>query len=68
MEKYIKQSLKQVCADIEAQQSWEDEQFMRELDQALGFNESKLRSCCGCREGWCPGCIPDETLLEGWEG
>ncbi len=35
MDKYISQSLKEVCAEIEAQQSWEDEQFMNELDKAL---------------------------------
>lgn len=35
MEKYINQSMKQVCAEIEARESWEDEQFMRELDAQL---------------------------------
>lgn len=71
MEKYINQSLKQSCEEIEEIQSREDEMFMEELDQALGFNESKrLIACCGCRGGWCPGCVPDETLLDecGWEG
>lgn len=64
MDKYI-QSMKQVCADIEAQESYEDEQFIDELDEALGFNEGKkLFACCGCRDGWCAGCVPDETLLE----
>ncbi len=33
------QSLKDVCAEIEAQQSWEDEQFMEELDSQLGIDE-----------------------------
>lgn len=56
MDKYINESMKQVCEDLEDQQSWEDEQFMRELDEALGFNESK--------DGWRNWCVPDDTLLE----
>lgn len=39
MEKYINESMKQVCADIEAQQSWEDEKFMQELDARLSTDE-----------------------------
>jgi hypothetical protein len=64
MEKYIDQSMKEVCEELEVQQKWEDEQFMREMDEALGFNESKeVYVCCGCKDGWCDGCVPDETLL-----
>lgn len=35
MDKYINQSMKEVCAEIEAQESWEDEQFMQNLDAQL---------------------------------
>lgn len=39
MDKYINESMKEACAEIEAQQSWEDEQFMDELDAQLGVDE-----------------------------
>lgn len=39
MEKYINESMKLVCAEIEAQQSWEDEQFMQSLDYQLAQDE-----------------------------
>jgi hypothetical protein len=27
------------------------------------FKKKEVCVCCGCRDGWCEGCIPDETLL-----
>lgn len=24
---------------------------------------SKYFVCCGCKTGWCDGCVPDDTLL-----
>lgn len=39
MDKYINESMKQVCAEIEARESWEDEQFMQSLDSQLAQDE-----------------------------
>lgn len=39
MDKYIGQSLKEACAEIEQIQAWEDEQFMKGLDSQLAQDE-----------------------------
>ncbi len=43
MERYINQSLKQVCAEIEEVQAWEDEQFMQELEEDLADLEESIK-------------------------
>lgn len=40
MDKYIiGQSMKETCAEIEAQEAWEDEQFMQSVDYQLAQDE-----------------------------
>lgn len=69
MKDYINQSMKQVCAEIEAQQSWEDEQFMRELDAHLNEEEVEQAAWDAYQSGICPcgdpecGGIPWAWLL-----
>jgi hypothetical protein len=41
MDKYIEQFLKQVCAEIEEIQAWEDEQFMQTLDSQLNEEQDE---------------------------
>lgn len=47
------QSLKDVCAEIEAQQSWEDEQFMQEIEQKA-WDEYQA-GVCPCGDPECGG-------------
>lgn len=53
MDKYINESMKEACAEIEDQQSWEDEQFMQEIEQKAW--DEYHAGACSCGDPECGG-------------